>query len=80
MSHLDYFSQCWDLFRSHIDKSQYTSPQFEDYLHTGGVPYGTSWKSSFELLTKKGNVSKKAFHVSIYRTENGLYEPNFYIL
>lgn len=73
----------WDCFNHAglvLDKSGYTSPQFENYLHTGSIAYGTSWQHSFELITAKGNVARKGLQMSVQRNDHGRYECYVYIL
>ena len=81
---LDYrFNTLHDVFDAlykRVSGTHYSSPELENYLHTGGISYGTVWGHSFELITPKGNVAKKGFHVTVERTEQGLYILNSYIL
>lgn len=46
----------------------------------GGVNYGETVSANFEIDTLKGKSTRKYFHVSIYRMENGKYEVTSYIL
>jgi len=70
----------FDALHKRIAGTHYRSPELENYLHTGGISYGTVWQHSFELITSKGNVAKQGFHVTVERTEQGLYILNSYIL
>jgi len=70
----------FDALHKRIAGTHYSSPELENYLHTGGISYGTLWWHSFELITPKGNVAKKGFHVTVERTEQGFYILNSYIL
>lgn len=78
--YFDTFHACWSHARNVLNESIYSSSEFEDYLHTGGVPYGGTWSSSFYLETKKGNLAKKCLQVSITRLSSGQYDCTAYIL
>ena len=74
------FSACWEYATNALKLgSKYKSPEFDNYLHTGGVPYGGTWSSSFYLETPTGRLSKKQFHVTITRTSDGYYDCTAYI-
>ncbi len=72
--------QCFDKFKTELENSQYSSPEFDTYLHTGGIAYGQKWQRSFELITAKGNKAQKCFHAFVERGNDGLYSVNFYTL
>lgn len=50
----------------------------EPYMY-GGISYETTKEAHYKLSTYKGKKTKKYLHVSIYRTDNGLYELTRYI-
>jgi hypothetical protein len=70
----------FEVLHATVAATHYSSPELDGYLHTGGINYGTCWGRSFELVTPKGNVARKAFHVTVERTERGLYNLNCSIL
>ena len=49
-------------------------------FNNGGLAYGTTKKAHYELESLKGKKTKKYFHVTIFRKENGRYEMTCYIL
>lgn len=49
------------------------SSEFFSYLHTGGIPYGTNWSSSFKLNRHRGRFTSESVHVSVDRSNSGLY-------
>jgi len=74
------FHACWQYATNNLKLgSKYKSPEFDRYLHTGGVPYGGTWSQSYHLETKTGRISKKQFHVTITRTSDGYYDCTAYI-
>jgi hypothetical protein len=46
----------------------------------GPVAYGQAIRADFEILTRKGKSTRAWFHINIYRSENGTYELNCYVL
>ena len=72
--------ECFDQARRRLEGSEYTSPEFDTYMHTGGVPYNSEWMRSFELITAKGNVARKGLQMHVIRNERGTYENYVYIL
>lgn len=72
--------ECFDQARARLEGSEYTSPEFDQYMHTGGVPYNSEWTRSFELITAKGNVARKGLQMHVIRNEWGTYECYTYIL
>lgn len=73
----------WDCFaqaNKRLEASTYTSPEFENYLHTGGVGYGQEWTRGFELITPSGRVARKFLNMHVIRNEHGTYECYVYIL
>lgn len=62
---------------STLDTEENESVQ-EPYFY-GGISYNTTKDAHYKLATYKGKKTKKYLHVSIYRTENGLYELTRYI-
>jgi hypothetical protein len=63
-----------------LTASEYSSPAFEEYLHTGGVSYGAEWRNSFPLITAKGNEARKYLNMVVNRNNEGTYECYVYIL
>ncbi len=43
-----------------------------------GIPYGTSKESHFEIKFIKGKATRKWGHVTIWRSDKGRYEINYY--
>lgn len=70
----------WAFLREHLAATKYTSREFEEYMHTGGIQYGQAWRYSFDLETAKGNAARAKFQVQIHRTNGGLYHADAYIL
>ena len=79
-NNLETLHHCFEYLNAKLDCMAYTSPEFTNYLHTGGISYGQTWRGSFELVTPKGNIARKAFQVCIERTQTGLYNVNAYTL
>ena len=46
----------------------------------GGVPYGTSKEAHARLIAYKGKPTGKYAHVTVWRSEGGIYEVNAYVL
>jgi len=46
---------------------------------TQPVNYGETYRTQFEILTRKGKPSRSWFHIVIYRLESGNYELTTYI-
>lgn len=65
--------------KDYLTKEKAVSTELEDFLHTGGIGYGQTWRGHFHLSSLKGKNTRKYFHVSIYRMESGRYELTRYI-
>lgn len=52
----------------------------QQIFDAGHLAYGQTRNHNFELLTLKGKQTRKWFHVTIYRMDNGRYELTSYIL
>ena len=71
------FNSLWEAFDSILKdnkQAQLQSTEFDNYLHTGGIRYGESWKRSFDIDKLKGRNTKKSLHVYISRNTLGFYE------
>jgi len=53
---------------------------WKDKFSYGGISYGDTKNSDFEIETIKGKKTRKYGHVTITRTDGGVYEPIFYVL
>ena len=78
------FATLWNVFDYLQHKlkhtTHYSSEELAEYMHTGGINYGEGWSHTFELITPKGNLAKKCFHVYVCRNPNGTYSVDSYIL
>ena len=73
----------WSAFATAADiltEYKADSKAFNEYMHTGGIGYGESWKESFPLERLNGRYTTQAFHMSVLRDEGGKYELITYIL
>ena len=70
----------FDAIYKRVSDTHYSSPELENYLHTGGISYGTVWGHSFELITPRVMWPRKASTLPWNAREQGLYILNSYIL
>lgn len=61
-----------------LEDNKARSEEFKNYTHFGGISYGSTWKHSFELERFQGRFTKKMLHVSVYRSNSGMYELTSY--
>jgi hypothetical protein len=52
----------------------------QQIFQTGPLNYENDRSFNFEIATFKGKPTRKWFHINFYRTSNGRYELNTYVL
>ena len=55
-------------------------PNWRDTFSSLPLYRAQSHRTSFELASLRGKLTKKFFHVNLYRLDSGRYELNTYIL
>jgi len=78
----DHFNTLWALFDAASAKAEklgIKSEELENYMHTGGVNVGQSFKRSFAIDSLKGRNTRKGFHITVFRLEE-TYELVSYVL
>jgi len=76
------YKTLWAAFEqlnSEVERRKIVSEELTNYMHTGGIKYGETWKHSFMIDSLKGKNTRQYLHVQIYRHESGTYELNFYV-
>lgn len=66
--------------RAVIDNGDVVSGDWRTDLAAEALVYGQTRRFDFRLLSLKGRATRKCFHVTIYRTTEGRYELNTYVL
>ena len=52
----------------------------DEYMHTGGISYGATWRGDFPMERHNGRFTKAYLHVTIERTMVGRYRWSAYVL
>jgi hypothetical protein len=65
-------------------RERYVSEDLQNFLFTGGIPYGTTWTEDFKLDRLDGKFTKAYLHISIERRTDppfrGKYAAWSYVL
>jgi len=73
----------WEVFNTvnrELESRQIISSHFDDYMMTGGINYGQSWRESFEIDSIKGRGSRKCIQMIVFRCgSSGRYELVLYV-
>lgn len=67
--------QVWEVVGQILKENKAVSEDFNNYLHTGGISYGSAQSFCFFLERYKGKFAKRnsSFNITIYRTNKGIY-------
>jgi hypothetical protein len=77
---METFHDCIESALNFLSTNKVDCSEFQNYLFTGGVAYGTRQDWHFEVERINGRFTKKWFHFIVERLENGRYELIQYLL